>query len=150
VQFKVVKLEISDRAMEVSTLEALSARCIIKNDIQCQEFDVPLSVMDNLYTLSNIQILRKEKSSLKCRIRRLEKLLPQAIAKFNQYQTNYEKISLDDIELANAVGAQFIQSETSVKEIEKEIFECIARLEKTNLKEEKYISNLVWKYKISM
>ena len=47
-QFKVVKLEISDRAMEVSTLEALSARCIIKNDIQCQEFDVPLSVMDNL------------------------------------------------------------------------------------------------------
>ena len=63
-QFKVVKLEISDRAMEVSTLEALSARCIIKNDIQCQEFDVPLSVMDNLYTLSNIQILRKEKSSL--------------------------------------------------------------------------------------
>ena len=136
--------------MEVSTLEALSARCIIKNDIQCQEFDIPLSLMDNLHTLSSIKILKKEKSSLKCRIRRLEELLPQAIAKFNHYRKNFENISLDDIELANAVGAQFIQSETSVKKIEKEIFECIARLEKNNLKQEKYISNLDWKYKISM
>lgn len=145
-----MKLEISDRVMEVSTLEALSARCIIKNDIQCQEFDIPLSLMDNLHTLSSIKILKKEKSSLKCRIRRLEELLPQAIAKFNHYRKNFENISLDDIELANAVGAQFIQSETSVKKIEKEIFECIARLEKNNLKQEKYISNLDWKYKISM
>ena len=136
--------------MEVSTLEALSARCIIKNDIQCQEFDIPLSLMDNLHTLSSIKILKKEKSSLKCRIRRLEELLPQAIVKFNHYRKNFENISLDDIELANAVGAQFIQSETSVKKIEKEIFECIARLEKNNLKQEKYISNLDWKYKISM
>lgn len=145
-----MKLEISDRVMEVSTLEALSARCIIKNDIQCQEFDIPFSLMDNLHTLSSIKILKKEKSSLKCRIRRLEELLPQAIAKFNHYRKNFENISLDDIELANAVGAQFIQSETSVKKIEKEIFECIARLEKNNLKQEKYISNLDWKYKISM
>lgn len=145
-----MKLEISDRVMEVSTLEALSARCIIKNDIQCQEFDIPLSLMDNLHTLSSIKILKKEKSSLKCRIRRLEELLPQAIVKFNHYRKNFENISLDDIELANAVGAQFIQSETSVKKIEKEIFECIARLEKNNLKQEKYISNLDWKYKISM
>ena len=130
----------------VNRLQALAACSLIDNKTFIPPFSIPAHLLEDLWILNSIKILREEEKFLDHTIETLEKILPKVEGRSNHYKQLYDDASIWDEEIILDLAENSEVWDKNVKKLQKHITESKNRKAQRDVEEEFYLIKLSDEY----